>query len=61
MEHEFKVGQAVRIPPRGLFAPRGTYVVTSDLPARDGEFEYPIKHLKETHERVAQESELGEV
>jgi hypothetical protein len=48
MEHEFKVGQAVEYhPPRGLFAPRGTYIVTSHLPARDGELEYHIKHLKE--------------
>src|SRR5262245_45988793 len=37
-EHKFKVGQAVGYhPPRGLYAPRGLYIVTAALPARYGE------------------------
>jgi hypothetical protein len=58
-EHNFKVGQTVEYhPPRGLFAPRGPYIVTVALPARSGEFEYRIKHPNEPHERIAMESYL---
>ena len=58
-EHKFKVGQAVEYhPPRGLFAPRGPYIVMTPLPARWGEFEYRIKHPNEPHERIATESYL---
>jgi len=61
-EHKFKVGQAVEYhPPRGLFAPRGPYIVTAALPARANEFEYRIKHPHEQHERVAAESYLLDV
>ena len=37
----------------------GSYVVTKQLPERDGEFEYRIKSVSEPHERVARESELA--
>jgi hypothetical protein len=40
-------------------AAEGGYVVTKQLPERDGEFEYRIKSLSEPHERVARESELA--
>jgi hypothetical protein len=40
-------------------APEGGYVVTKQLPERDGEFEYRIKSISEPHERVARESELA--
>ena len=61
-EYRFKVGQAVEYhPPRGLFAPRGPYIVTAALPTRFGEeLEYRIKHSNEQHERVAKEDSLLE-
>ena len=59
--HRFKTGQAVEFhPPRGMYAPRGLYVITGELPVRAGEFEYRIKHSHEDHERVAAESDLDE-
>ena len=61
MPHKFILGQTVEyIPPRGLEAPSGIYVVIAKLPERDGEFEYYIKHSSELHERIARESELHE-
>jgi len=60
-EHRFRAGQRVTLAPnltnRG--AAGGGYVVTKQLPERDGEFEYRIKSLSEPHERVARESELA--
>jgi hypothetical protein len=62
MAHRFILGQAVAYTsPRGIYAPRGIYVVTAKLPERDGEFEYHIKHISEQHERIARESQLHEV
>jgi hypothetical protein len=59
MRHKFILGQLVDYsPPRGLYAAPGIYVVTAQLPERDGEFEYHIKHTSELHERIARESEL---
>jgi hypothetical protein len=59
MPHKFKVGQEVAYHSRlGHFAPRGPYVVTAALPALDSEFQYRIKHPKETHGRAVGESEL---
>jgi hypothetical protein len=58
---KFKVGQsvtfAVNIMTRAAAA--GAYVVTKQLPARGGEFEYRIKSRSEAHERVVRESELA--
>ena len=60
--HKFHLGQAVEFnPPRGIFAPRGPYVVTAKLPERDGTFEYRIRSVSETHERLARESELQDM
>ena len=57
--HKFHLGQAFEFnPPRGIFAPRGPYVVTAKLPDRDGAFEYRIRSVNESHERLARESEL---
>jgi hypothetical protein len=57
--HKFHLGQAVEFnPPREIFAPRGPYVVTAKLPDRDGAFEYRIRSVNESHERLARESEL---
>ena len=61
MPHKFILGQAVEYhSPRGLYAPRGIYVVTAKLPERDSEFEYRIQHIGELFERTARESELHE-
>ena len=58
MSHKFKIGQAVEYSAsRGIYA-RGPYVVTAELPERDGEFEYRIKSPNELYERIARESEL---
>jgi hypothetical protein len=57
--HKFHLGQHVQYqPPRGMYAPRGAYIVTAKLSEREGEFEYRIRNLKEEHERMARESEL---
>jgi hypothetical protein len=62
MPHKFILGQTVGyISPPRQYAPRGIYVVTGNLPKRDGEFEYHIRHASEAHERIAKESELHEV
>jgi hypothetical protein len=61
MPHKFILGQRVEYySPRGLFAPPGIYVVIAKLSERDGDFEYYIKHTRELHERIAEESELHE-
>jgi hypothetical protein len=61
-EHKFKVGQAVEYhSSRWLYAPHGTYIVTAELPERDGEFAYHVRSAKEEHERMARESELSAV
>lgn len=60
-KHKFRAGQRVTLVP--TFTHRGVagagYVVTRQLPERDGEFEYRIKSISEPHERVARESELA--
>ena len=60
--HKFHLGQLVEFnPPRGIYAPRGPYVVTAKLPERDGAFEYRIRGASEEHERIAREKELSAV
>jgi hypothetical protein len=57
--HQFHLGQQVEYySSRGLYAPRGPYVVTAKLPERNGEFEYHIRNMDEQHERMPRESEL---
>ena len=57
--HRFHLGQPVEFnPPRGIYAPRGGYVVTAKLPEKDGVFEYRIRSANEEHERIARENEL---
>ena len=60
-EHKFRAGERVRLAARATKwgAAEGGYVVTKQLPERDGEFEYRIKSISEPHERVARESELA--
>jgi hypothetical protein len=59
--HKFKLGLSVYLQStmQNRASARGAYQVTKQLPERDGEFEYHIKHSGEPHERVARESELS--
>jgi hypothetical protein len=60
--HKFHLGQLVEFnPPRGIYAPRGAYVVTAKLPEKDGVFEYRVRSASEEHERAALENELTAV
>ena len=60
--HKFHLGQTVEFnPPRGIYAPRGAYVVTAKLPERDGVFEYRVRSASEEHERAALENELSAI
>ena len=59
MPHKFKIGQLVDYhPPTGNHAPRGPYLIVAQLPKRDGDFEYQIKHANEMHERIVPENDL---
>jgi hypothetical protein len=57
--HKFKIGETVILRPAvNRNVPGGAYEVTKQLPHNGREFEYRIKSANESHERVAQESEL---
>ncbi len=59
MAHKFEVGDMVVLRPAvSRNVPGGLYKVIKVLPDRNGEREYRIKSANESHERVAQESEL---
>ena len=60
-DHKFQAGQRVTLAANIInrSAVGGSYVVTKQLPERDGEFEYRLKNAYESHERVARESELA--
>ena len=59
MPHKFRIGQLVNYrPPRGLYAPLGPYLIAAQLPEREGEFEYRIRHPNEVHDRTVAESDL---
>jgi hypothetical protein len=58
MPHKFTIGQTVHFRPAHDRSVAGLYVVTKQLPEKDGEFQYRIKHPAERHERIARESEL---
>jgi hypothetical protein len=62
MPHKFAVGQAVHLQPQSA-APQhvpasANYVITQQLPERDGVFEYSVMNPTEPYERVFIESEL---
>ena len=60
VEPKFRAGQRVTLAPsRVTRAGGGGYVVTKQLPERNGEFEYRIKGMSEPHERVVRESDLA--
>ena len=60
-EHKCRVDQRVTLATNVInrSATGGSYVVTKQLPERDGEFEYRIKNASEPHERLVRESELA--
>jgi len=46
--HKFHLGQLVEFnPPRGIYAPRGPYVVTAKLPGLGGVFEYRVRNAND--------------
>ncbi|MEA2934055.1 MAG: hypothetical protein QOD74_701 [Variibacter sp.] len=58
--HKFTIGQTVSFTP-GMFGRNngsGTYKVVRLLPYDGSEFQYRIKGISESHERVARESQL---
>jgi hypothetical protein len=59
--HKFKIGQSVALQSTlyNRDAARGAYVVTKQLPERNGELEYQVKRPGEPHERVVKESDLS--
>ena len=59
--HKIRPGQRVTLAANVINrrAIGGSYVVTKELPERDGEFEYRIRSASESHERVVRESELA--
>ena len=58
---KFIVGQKVEFLPGSLDGnvPRGTYTVTRVLPEEQGNRNYRVKHVRDGHERVVRESQLG--
>ena len=59
LSYKFHVHQLVQlIPSISRNVPGGSFEITKKLPERDGECEYRIKSMNESHERVARESEL---
>ena len=60
-EPKFRAGQRVTLAPSLMNrrAASAGYVITRQLPERDGEFEYRIKSVSEPHERVAREGDLA--
>ncbi len=59
-EHRFRLGDKVLLS-RGFpyrWAARGDYEVVRQLPDSNGEFQYRIKSVQESYERVVGESEL---
>jgi len=57
--HRFHIGQTVFLEPsldRNISG--GAYIITKNLPERDGEPEYRVKSVNEPHERVVCESQV---
>jgi hypothetical protein len=57
--HKFKIGQLVNY--LGRDRAYGVYQVTQLLPPEGNVFQYRIKNINESHERVAKETELRKV
>lgn len=56
--HKYQIGQTVFLTSSDRNLPEGAYVVTRKLPERDGDFQYRVKSMSETHERVVPENQL---
>lgn len=56
--HKHQIGQTVFLTSSDRNLPEWAYVVTRKLPERDGDFEYRVKSINETHERVVPENQL---
>jgi hypothetical protein len=65
MPHKFAVGQAVHLhlhrAARQHSPTSANYIVTQQLPERDGVFEYAVMSPTEPYERLFTERELGAV
>ncbi|HWK46480.1 MAG TPA: hypothetical protein VNT30_17295 [Stellaceae bacterium] len=61
-EHKYKSGQTVQIDggARG-YIPVGAYKVVSPMPSNGTEVQYRVKSVKDGHERVVQQSQIGRV
>jgi hypothetical protein len=58
-EHKFKIGQRLFLArPVGSNVPDGPYIVVKRLPRQRGEFEYQVKSVTESDERIVRESQL---
>src|SRR5437764_15495533 len=57
--HKFKIGQEL-FPARSVArnVPDGAYVVVKRLPERAGEFEYQIKNIIQSDERIVRQSQV---
>ncbi len=59
--HRFRIGQIVFLEPsrdRNIPGSAYAYIITKELPERDGEPEYRVKSINESHERVVSESQM---
>lgn len=59
--HKFRIGQVVRLVSGPLLhqATGGDYAVTRLLPSSEGELNYRIKSVAESHERAVRESQIA--
>lgn len=59
--HLFIVGQRVQFSPSGFDgnAQRGVYTVVRQMPSETRDLQYRIKDVRDGHERVVRESQLG--
>jgi hypothetical protein len=58
---KFAVGQRVEFLPGSLDGnvPRGTYTIVRVMPMEPAGRQYRVKHVRDGHERVVRESQLG--
>ncbi|HWT30376.1 MAG TPA: hypothetical protein VN240_05035 [Propylenella sp.] len=60
MGHKFKIGQMVRFTPGAHERSwGGMYQVVACLPEERGDQQYRIKSVKDAHQRVVRESQIG--
>ena len=61
--HKFGVGQRVLFSPGGFDgdAQKGIYVVVRRMPSETRDLQYRVKDVRDGHEHVVRESQLGQV